>query len=266
MRILFFLLFILFFSTSCSKFYSEYRKGNMGTAILVPDNLKISGGDILDWKVGRGFKQTISKGVQVQFHLPVLKESDLEDVMSKGIDAWIIKVIKDGSRGREVMGYIYFPFKSKSLRSRTSIFSSTTMIKKGAVNILYAAAYTSSRFRSFKCPAFGHNKVIEEFLLIDGGKPPHFLISSSEERSVRGKIEKFGLAPSTYNGGTSLIGKYGVELAFYNIKNKKKMSNFVRVPGYLSIENEGEEIIKGCTGFVVPRKEDEDRKVFKFGR
>ena len=44
------------------------------------------------------------------------------------------------------------------------------------------------------------------------------------------------------------------------------MSNFVAIPGHLAVDREEQEVIAGCSGFVVPRKEDEVRKKFKFGR
>lgn len=244
---------------------SRYEKGKYNTSIIVPYDIKLTEAKIIDWKVGPGFKIVISKGFQLAFDFPILPTEAVSDlVTTKGVNSWVVRVIKYGKRGRRVLGYLYYPIKGND-KKRLSF--GTQQIKSGAVSIFYAAASMSSRFRNFQCPAFDHNLSIEDMVLVEEGPAQRFLVSASESRKIRGKIERFSLRPAIFNGEITLAGSYEIELAFYNSDTQVRKSNFVKIPGKVVVKREMKHILRGCQGVTIPpRDEGSGKGNFKFGR
>ena len=69
------------------------------------------------------------------------------------------------------------------------------------------------------------------------------------------KVEKFGYNPLVFNGGSSLRGRYVLDIALYNFKTKLKQSSFIRIPDEVDVPFEGSKIVKECADFVMPEKE-----------
>jgi len=105
------LLFLLF--TGCRE-EVVFVKGDYGASTVIAKNLKLTEVDVSDWKVGPGFKQVISKGFQLVFDLPLLSMDDARVLYNEyGINGWVVRVIKDGRKGRRTLGYMYYPIKHK---------------------------------------------------------------------------------------------------------------------------------------------------------
>ena len=262
MRIL--LILTLLFISSCRK-EAIYEQGKYNTSIVVPLDIKLDNLKVIDWKVGPGFKTVISKGFQLTFDLPFISKDAVDDLYDKKkVNGWIVRVIKNGAKGRRSLGYLYYPIKQHK-KGRMSFGGQ--QIKSGAVRIFYAAASMSSRFRNFQCPAFDHNLSIEDITLEAGGEAGRFLVSAAEERLIPGKVERFSLRPAIFNGEISLIGSYEIELAFFNIETKRRKSNFIKIPGRVVVKREERHVLRGCQGVTIPPREEENTKGrFKFGR
>ena len=259
-----FLMIIMICFYGCRK-EALYEAGKYNTSIVVPLDIKLSDLKVIDWKVGPGFKIIISKGIQFVFDLPLLSSDAAEDLYkTKKVNGWVIRVIKNGRRGRRILGYLYYPIKHKE-KGRMSFGGQ--QIKSGAVRIFYAAASMSSRFRNFQCPAFDHNLSIESAVLEEGGTAARFLVSAAEERRIPGKIDRFSLRPAIFNGEMSLVGSYEIELAFFNIETQRRKSNFITIPGKIVVKREERHVLRGCQGATIPpRGEEKAKGRFKFGR
>lgn len=264
LKVLILLLFMLNL-LSCHQ-EAVFTKGKYGASTLEDKKLKLTETEVIDWKVGPGFKQKVSKGFQIVFNLPVLSMDDARTLYENyTINGWVIRVIKDGRKGRRTLGYMYYPIKHKK-EGRMSFGGQ--QIKSGAVRIFYAAASMSNRFQNFQCPAFEHNLSIEDIRLNEvKGPTPRFLISGAEEKKIYGKVEKFSLSPTIFNGEMNLSGSYFIELALYNVEKQLRKSNFVIIPGSVDVRREEQHVIRGCQGATVPPREEEaPRGKFHFGR
>lgn len=260
----FILVLIILIFQSCTK-YSDYKSMGQNTASIIPEGLEIYDYGVISWKVGKNYRQEVSKGFRIQFKLPSLEDKDLDDLVNKkGVDSWVLKVIQDGVRGKRVLGYVYYPLAVKASARQTT---KKRQVKAGAVSIYYASASMSRRFENFKCPAFNHSKEIDEIKLYSSGSLDRILVSAVEDRSIGGKVESYGIAPAVFNGEMVLRGRYTFALALYNSAEKKLKSNFTTIPQTIEVVREIEKEISGCSGFTVPEKEkSEPSGGFQFGQ
>lgn len=246
MRVCLFLSLLLLYS--CTK-YAEFSKDTFGVNIH-PVHMKLSRLSEVKWLVGRPKRTYISQSFTFMADLPNIKQDDLEFLQEKhDIDAWIIRLIVQ--RGSETLdlGSLYAPFQSRKLfrgNHKTGAPSNVSF------KVYYSAAYASERFRSFSCPAFGHNLKIDS-MSIKGDNEP-FTISVTKSSPYPEKTQLVELSPSAFNGGNTLKGEYFVEIAPYNSKKKVILSNFKRIPQSIVISKEERIEIKSCTG-VHPEKE-----------
>lgn len=225
---------------SCTK-YADLNRDDINLRIA-PVDMEISQLNNVEWKVGERKEAEVSQSFTFTVQLPKLKTEDLEYLTeNKGIDAWILRVI--AMRGPEKMdlGSLYALFRPKQATRGVKATASSVSIK-----VYYAAAYPSQRFRSFKCPAFGHDKKISSMEIL--GKNEEFAIEIGNPVSYREKSQQVELTPSSFNGGHSLVGEYFVEIATYDSKNKKILSPFKRLPMYVKVFNEESINIKSCAG------------------
>jgi hypothetical protein len=251
---------------SCTK-YSEYRKKSSGQVFVTPYNFQIESVRVHDWKVGKYLKQKVSKGVNIQFRLPVLSKSDLMDlVTTKKVNSWLVKVMRRGRGRSETIGWMYIPLSSsgeKNLR--------VNPIKMASFNVYYAAAAISNRFLKYNCPALDHRKEISIHKIVDSrsNSSKVIVVSMAEEHKVNARVEQFSYGGYVINGGMKLSGEYHLEIAFYNSIKKRVKSNFIHYDQYVDIVTEKDVHVKGCAGFKVPPKGKDDGnsfKKFKFGR
>jgi len=237
--------------------YSQYVKGRDLSVTILSEDVHVKSVEIIDWKVGPMFKQTVSKGINVKMTFPMLREKNVKDLLkNQKANSWLIRVSRDEWPRPKILGYMYIPV---IIPRRSAVAS---------FNINYAAAAMSFRFENFKCPAMDHSKVISK-LNVDDYKKEHMtkiLVGPFQRTEIEEKVVKFALRPNVFNGGSSLEGEYYVELALYDFKGKVRRSNFVKYPEKFKIVTERTKIIKGCSGFKVPSKDKEEKKKFKFGR
>jgi len=140
--------------------------------------------------------------------------------------------------------------------------------RKGSIGVYYAASSISTRLDSLPCPALEHSLYIEDAELVDQREKDNlWVVSAGENTPIRAKVELISYSPITVNGGMNLLGDYAIELAFYNIDSKRRLSSFVSLPGKIEIKKEEIVVIKGCENYVVPNKGDRSATdKFKFGR
>ena len=250
------------FLMSCQK-YSTYIEDSDQMVSIIPSDTGIKNIDIIDWKVGPGFKQKVSKGVMVKVSFPHLRRDDIIKLnKNKKVDSWLLRVTRISTMKREVIGYLYASMLVPVMRG---VVPNTT----GYFCIYYAAAALSPRFENFHCPAFNHQKVINELSLEKRKfETSKIIISPHDRLGAKGRIHKFGLKPITLNGGMALEGRYTLEIAAYSQNEKSIKSRFVEFPEIIVVKSETDQSIKGCVNFRPSATKEEEDKIrrFKFGR
>ncbi len=263
MRVLFFT--CLLFLVSCSE--NSRVDVLKGSVRITPESMGVTAVDNIPWRVGPLRRQEVSKGVRVEFTMPYLNSSDIEEIVTRyNVDSWLIRLRRRGLMKNEILGRAFLPLfarqypRGRNLRIRQS--------KKVTFRVRYHAAAVSTRFAEFTCPAFEHNfKVNNTSLKPNSERMGNILISGVEKIRVLAKVNKFDYS-LTLDGGANLQGEYIVELSFYNSEQKNRLSNWLTLADTGIVGREKSVHLKGCEGFQIPpRKADEDKmKQFKFGR
>jgi hypothetical protein len=228
-------------ATACTK-YSPVTKDAMG--LRVSDvSVNISHLTEIEWPVGKKKEIILSQSFSFLVEMPRIRENDLEHITNtKGVNAWIIRMIVQRGSEKQDLGSLYAPFKpQKILRGQ-----SAGAAKNVSLKVYYAAAYPSERFRFFNCPAFSHDRRISKMEVRGEAKP--FDINIEKITSYPEKSQLIELAPSSFNAGNSLVGDYYLEIAAYNSDKKVIHGGFKRLPVYLSVIEEEREQVKSCAG------------------
>jgi hypothetical protein len=238
MKVLFFLLLI----SSCTR-YAEVTRDSVNTRIQGME-LNLSALKEGVWKVGEHRSIKVSDSFSFMLELPKLRDDDMEYLSQKvGINGWIIRVIFRKGSGEQDLGSSYTLFK-KPQSGRTARGGGPAGMVH--IKIFYAAKFASERFRTFKCPAFGHNKRITQIEI--RGEPTPIDLSATQVSAYEEKSQLIGLHPSSFNAGHSLVGDYYVEIAPYDPGRKQIYSEFKRLPQYISVKSEELIQVKGCEG------------------
>jgi len=222
---------------------------------------------VIPWKVGKYRKDLLSRGIRFSFELPIIEDKDLEQLYNqKGIDAWLIKLNRKQGLHNDTLGYYSMLLVSPNPRNQSDLrFSSP---KKGSIGINYAASSISMRLDEQPCPALNHRLLIEDYELKKENSPrQQWVVSGADDFYVSAKVTMISYSPITVNGGMELKGDYSLEIAFYNQRQKRRVSPFIPLYKVASVAKETEMAIKGCENFITPDKEKEgviDK--FKFGR
>ncbi|OFZ25759.1 MAG: hypothetical protein A2381_03310 [Bdellovibrionales bacterium RIFOXYB1_FULL_37_110] len=255
----FFPMLALVLMVSC-KDYSTILVEKNGANITIV-NAEIDSAQVIRWKVGSLFKYTVSKGVLVKLELPQLRAEDIQTLMDNyEIDSWIVRVSKDFSGRRHVLGEIFMPLQSSAL-SRMSSNSAAFFA------VYYSAAAPSPRFENFQCPAFNHRKLIGDVDIEDNGIGWQTLaVGHNEQGSRESQLQQFSLDPITLNGGSSLFGTYIVELATFSHRTRTQKSSYIEYPQKVVVSEENEVTVGGCENSDIPAKQPDklDMKSFKF--
>ena len=242
--ITFFLYLLLFFviSCSCSKFSNIFFKEKH--FILKDQNIELSHINKITWYVGPLRRQHLSKGFSVLLTFPALKKEHIEKIKRKyKIDSWLIKVSKKGFSSTSHLETIYVPLSSRENSSKFNYDSR----KKGVIRIYYAAAAPSRRLGNLSCPAFKHRKKLKAIEIKEKrGKKEITLKSVSSGKFMFREAKQFEIGGNIINGEHHLEGEYIFEIALYNVKEKKQMSEFVEYPHFVKVFREEEREIKGC--------------------
>ena len=259
-------IFLLVLLVSCTK-YSTYEKKSSGSIYITPSEFKINEAEDVKWKVGRKKDQLLSKGINVKFTFPLLEKDHLRELLElHDVNAWIIKIVKLGFSRARPIGYMYVPLSVPTPQRKYSY----KQIKTGTFSIVYAAASISTRFEKFPCPAFDHRLIIEDFEIKDKKTFGEKVISvtPTQQGKINAKISKFSYSTYKINGGTSIKGDYGVEIALFDSIKKRRKSNFVNFPQVVRVLSEKKKSITGCAGYKIPDRPRESGgvKAFKFGQ
>ena len=254
---------LLILTFSCTD-YAEVKKTSAG-AFVSPNNLEMKQYTIEKWRVGPLRKQLVSKGIRVDLGFPVLDRDDLDNLLVEyGVNAWLIKVRRRSYSVNSVLGYIYIPLVVPGIQKKSKY--RRHQIKQGAFSIYYSAAAISKRFENFECPAFEHNRYLDEVEIDSRDISVDRLFTGRQtDEYVAAKVQKFSYSGNILNGGASLVGEYSVQVAMYNSETKRRKSNFVELKEILRIVDEKTRSLSGCEGFEIPIKDlDEGNKIEQF--
>ncbi|MBA2403259.1 MAG: hypothetical protein H0V66_00685 [Bdellovibrionales bacterium] len=236
------LLLTILLACSCSK-KTPLTKDAMGLR-LTDVQMNITHLNEIEWLVGKQKEAKVTQSIIMIVDMPKVAEDDLDHLFDlKGIDSWILRLIVQRGSERQDLGSLYTRFKAKKV-SRGQGGGAPTSV---TIKIYYAAAYPSERFRFFHCPAFGHSKRISN-MRIAGEEDQTFDLPIEQMTSYPEKSHLVELAPSSFNGGNSLVGEYFVEIAPYNSEKKVIYSAFKRIPMYVEVTSEKEQSVKSCLG------------------
>ncbi|MCP4914332.1 MAG: hypothetical protein GY909_14560 [Oligoflexia bacterium] len=257
------ILLLLLFTFSCEK-KSELTSRGSSYFVKVFDS-NIEDFRTISWKVGAYGKQTISKGMQITVSLPVIKEEDLETLhKEKKVDSWLLKVTRMSSLRRETVGYFSVEFMSRK-RGTPRV----RLVRKTGVGVFYSAASISMRLSKSLCPAFKHNKKIEDIELKGSFSEQMISLTAGDIERINAKVPEVTYSPLSLNGGSSLKGRYYVDVALYNKESKIRYSSYLRAGKEIVIDKEESVFLKGCQGKepVGGNNSSEDPvKNFKFKR
>jgi hypothetical protein len=195
------------------------------------------------WQVGQRREKTISQSFSFIIELPRLKIEDLDYLLKeRGIDSWILRVRLEKGSILQDLGYLNVPFDTYKLTRGVH------QRMPGSVSFIvqYAAVFTSERFRSFKCPAFRHNKKISSLNI--EGKNDEFSLLLGQSSPFKEKIDAVEIRPKSLNGGISLVGDYFIEIAPFNYTKKVTLGSFKRIPMFIRVESEDEVSVPSCAG------------------
>lgn len=238
MKVLF---LISLFLCSCTE-YAELKKEGVSLQVA-PVKMQISHLKEIEWRVGNRKEKEVSQSFTFLVDLPTVKEEDLEFLIEqKNIDAWILRLIQIRPSQTQDLGSVFAQFKPQKI-SRTSHASIPTSV---SFKVNYAAAFASARFKSFKCPAFGHNKKITSMTI--AGENEEFGIDIGKINSYAEKNTKTQLTPASFNGGNTLVGEYQIEIAPYDSKKKIIHGAFQKLPMSVVVKGEESVNIQECEG------------------
>jgi hypothetical protein len=243
----------------------DIKKGRYG-AITMEADLHLDSVKVVDWSVGKGFHQSLSKGFVVRLDIPTMSKSDTLMLHKNfGVDSWLIRVRRKGDYGRGgVEGYYYVPLVRIDAVRGLKVQS----ISSSSFKVYYASASMSQRFENFFCPAFNHRFYINEVELKDdsSSRKQSFNVFKADIYQVQGKVEPYNMTSFKLNGGNSLVGRYLVELALYDTVEKRRKSNYLPFQELIEVIDERRKEVKGCGSFKIPPKTEQYNVLEKLRR
>lgn len=195
------------------------------------------------WKVGKTLRDIVSRSLTVIIDLPSI-DSDDEAYLAKthGVDSWLIKVTQvNRSSSRIELGTLHVPFRSSN-KGR----SGGLAVKSASFALTYAASAMSERFRRFHCPAFSHNKRLDDYKVEGNEEPLEIVVMPGSSYDQKLKVNE--LVPTMFNIGHTMIGEYRIEIALLNTASKKLYSSFKELPFYIKVLSEESVNLDGCGG------------------
>lgn len=197
----------------------------------------------IEWLIGKRKEATVTQSIVWVVNMPQVDKDDLEHLHKlKGIDSWILRLIVQRGSERQDLGSLYTRFKPKKVARGQGGGAPTSV----TIKVFYAAAYPSERFRFFHCPAFSHTYRIKNMKI--QGEEKTFELPIEQVSSYPEKSHLVELAPSSFNGGNSLVGEYFVEIAPYDSEKKVIHAAFKRLPMYVEVISEEKEHVPSCIG------------------
>lgn len=195
------------------------------------------------WKVGRTLRDVVSRSLTVILDLPLIDDDDEEYLLKTyGIDSWLIKVtqINSSTSGIE-LGTLHVPFRGMNKGRAGGL-----QVKSASFALTYAASAMSERFRRFNCPAFSHNKRLDDYK-VEGNEDPIEIVVMPG-RNYDEKLKANELVPTMFNIGHTMIGEYRIEVALLNTGERKFYSSFKELPFRIKVSTEDSVELDGCSG------------------
>ncbi|MBT3585871.1 MAG: hypothetical protein HN509_13275 [Halobacteriovoraceae bacterium] len=250
--------------------YSTFEKRGDKAALVTPNQAGISEVQLVKWHVGPPLsKQTITKGIRFEVTFPMLEKDHLQYLVDHlKVDSWLVRLNKRTlTRAARLKPLYYIPLIVPQPRSVGSTLR-IRQLEKGFFKVFYKAAAFSPRFAAIRCPQFGHRKVILDFQEVaSSGRMKALKISRGNKKRVYEKVEKFSYEPKIVDGGRSLLGKFDVEIAFYDSATKTRLSNFASLSDTIKVTKERDGIIKGCNNYKMQDSIDNEKmRQFNFGK
>jgi hypothetical protein len=195
------------------------------------------------WKVGKLSRDLVSRNLTVILDLPVLEGDDENFLREKrNVDAWLVRVVQSSATNSRIeLGTIYVPFRGQVMGR-----SHSTSVKSISFALTYAASAMSERFRSFTCPAFSHDKRLDDYELEGPQAPVEVAVGPGMKFEER--VQKTDLVPNTFNVGHTMVGEYHFEVALYSSGEKRLHSTFQKLPFTVKVRREKSVTIEGCAG------------------
>ncbi len=261
------LLFILFVLIGCSK-KATLSKDKFNNYLISSNEVFVSDVAIEKWRVGPLRRQKLSKGIRIGVTFPQLDMGDLETLVREtNVDSYILRLKRRGVVGGRVIGHLYVPFLIRKGKTSSSLRSK--QMTKGFFFVYYSAAALSARFENMSCPAFNHRYLIKEVELDKHrNQMITFNVSKSSVEKVIARVNPFDYK-TVFNGGPSLVGDYVIEMAFFNYEKKERKSSWIELPERVTVQNEFEQVVKGCASDNLPPPVEDTGdpvKRFKFGQ
>ncbi len=253
---------LLIFFVSCSSRVEIQKEENGRSKISVSDlNPIIDRADIVFWDIGFFGKSEISKGFFVGLKFKPLSEMAVKELYEKyKIDSWLFVVKKKGTNGMEIpFGYYYIPllvpksgenvkkekyssYKDEKIKNEMEV----SFIDSFNFRVYYNAVAFRDTTESYqKCPPQGLRKTLKKISLL-GGKQNIKEIFHQERGNVGANTQKVDFLPSVIPAGQSLIGHYVVYMALFNSSLNKQLSEFIKFPQVISVDQEKDLILRGC--------------------
>lgn len=203
----------------------------------------------VEWAVGKRRAATVSQSFVFNVTMPKVHEEDLA-LLTKlyGVDAWILRlIVQRGSKGQD-LGSLYAPFRPQRVIRGQSVDAPRHV----SLKVYYASAYASERFRAFHCPAFGHDRRLNDLTILGDANPFELVIGKVNPYGEKSQLTE--LHPSAFNAGHSLAGDYFLEIAAYDSRKKVILGDFKRLPLFIRVGEEKRVPLAECIGEHPERK------------
>lgn len=217
-----------------------------GRLFIKDAEVKIGNLNETNWQVGRPVRRSsVSQNFVFTVTLPFLEESAKKTLYEKyGLDGWVLKITHKYGSQEATLGYVYAPMAGMKHRRQQDIEINQT--KSVAIKISYAASYISERFRAFDCPAFVHDRKLNDLDIQGDYSPMDIEVKYPSGYYIKPEIAE--LNPSNFNAGYSLTGDYKIEIALYSLKNRTIGTAFIPLKQSIKVGLEDRIEVNGCAG------------------
>jgi hypothetical protein len=195
------------------------------------------------WRVGKLSRDIVGRNLTVILDVPALSDEDEQELREKhGVDSWMVRVVQaNATASRIELGTLFVPFRGSSNTGRPG-----PSVRSVSFALTYAAAAMSERFRRFQCPAFSHDRRLDDYG-VEGEKTPIEFVLRPPVRFAE-KVFKTELVPNSLNVGHTMVGKYTFEVALYGSTQKVLHSAFTPLPFHVAVKTENTVKVDGCAG------------------
>ena len=195
------------------------------------------------WRVGKLSRDVVGRNLTVILELPRIDDEDENHLRTEqGVDAWIIRVVQQNATASRIeLGILYVPFRG-TVKDR----GMGSPVRSVSFALTYAAAAMSERFRRFQCPAFSHDKLLDDYD-VEGQEDPVEITLRPPTRFDE-RVHKSDLVPNSLNVGHTMVGQYTFEIALYGSAQKVLRSAFQPLPFHVAVKSEKSVKVDGCAG------------------